>query len=245
MNDVNVLIHTASPSNITKIESYEELLSINTSIFQAVNTQGIRRIIYISTGEIYGDLPKEEDQEILDFDLSFRRNWYPAAKLAGEQSLNIFPPEVATSVRLFHTFGPGVKEDDGRSFADFLWAGVRGENIVLRSNGLQERTFLYLSDAVDGIFLILGEAKNQHPIINLGSEEKLTILSFAEMVSKKTNTSLKFEFDQQFQHSPNMSLLPDTTKLRNLGWSEKYSLSFAIDKTLAWIKNSSLRESVK
>lgn len=202
----------------------------------------IRKIVFISSGEVYGALPPDEDQEIPNFDLSVKRNWYPAAKMAGEKLLGEFPASIATSIRLFHTFGPGVKEDDGRSFADFLWAAARGKDIILKSNGLQERSYLYIPDAIEGIFRILEQVNNTEPIFNLGSEKKSTVLSLAEMVSQKTDTNLRFEFTEEFEHSPNHSLLPNTAKLKSLGWNANYDLSFAIDKTLQWIRNSSQEE---
>ena len=242
IKEVNILIHTASPSNVTKVNSLEELLSINTSIFRLINSSEIRKIIFISSGEVYGTQAPNEDQKIPDFDLSIKRNWYPAAKMAGEKLLNEFPPNIATSIRLFHTFGPGVKEDDGRSFADFLWAAARGKDIILKSIGLQERSYLYIPDAVEGIFRVMEQSNNTEPIFNLGSEKKLTVLSFAEMVSQKTDTTLRYEFTKEFEHSPNQSLFPNTTKLKSLGWNANHDLSFAIDKTLQWIRNSSQGE---
>ncbi len=238
INQINVLIHTASPSNITKVKSLEELLSINTSIFRSINMSEIRKIVFISSGEVYGALSPNEDQEIPVFDLSLKRNWYPASKMAGEKLLSEFPASIATSIRLFHTFGPGVKEDDGRSFADFLWAGARGKDIVLKSSGSQERSYLYIPDAVEGIFRIIELSNNDEPIFNLGSEKKQTVLSFAEMVSQKTNTNLRFEVTDEFEHSPNHILIPNTAKLKSIGWNANYDWSFAMDKTLEWIRNS-------
>lgn len=238
INRINLLIHTASPSNITKVKSLEELSSINTSIFRSINKSEIRKIVFISSGEVYGALSPDEDQEIPNFDLSIKRNWYPAAKMAGEKLLGEFPASVATSIRLFHTFGPGVKEDDGRSFADFLWAGARGKDIVLKSSGSQERSYLYIPDAVEGVLRIIELSDNREPVFNLGSEKKQTVLSFAELVSQKTNTNLRFESTDEFEHSPNHSLIPNTSKLKSIGWNANYDLSFAMDKTLEWIRNS-------
>ena len=236
--EANVLIHTASPSNITKIESFEKLLDTNTEVLNLINPEVISRVIYISSGEVYGSAAASEADKSSSFDLSNKRNWYPSVKLTGEEMVRKFGPRVGTNVRLFHTFGPGVKEDDGRSFADFLWAAARGNDITLKSKGNQIRSFLYLPDAVNGVFKILQSDVEGDDFYNLGSDKPSTVLEFAEKIAEIAGVSIRFDLTEGFSHSPNTTLLPDTSRLNALGWEMECEESFAIEKTLKWIRNS-------
>lgn len=235
----DVIIHCASPSNITKISNLENLLDINQTFLSDCVSKRTKKIIYISAGEVYGGLDTTSVPEIEGFNKDEKRSWYPIAKLQTEDYLikNFSQTDVSINIlRLFHSFGPGLSKDDGRSFADFLYSAAASENIVLKSPGDQIRTFLYTGDAAAAILLTILSAKKSL-ILNIGSENRFSIREFAQEVAKISNVHVTTTLDGGFLHSPFNSVVPDISQAKQLGWAPKVEMQEAIKRTLKWIKN--------
>ncbi len=237
--NVELVIHTASPSNITKIETFESLKSVNLGLIDRIAPLGPRRIVFISSSEVYRGNESLELPVSTDLNLKDKRDWYPAAKSLTENALLLMERDLGTEIciiRLFHTFGPGVKSDDGRSFADILWGAVRDNVITLKSNGDQVRTFLYLADATEAIIDLAFDREKNATIFNLGSSQRTTILEFAEKVANATNASIRFTTDKEFLHSKQDHTVPCLDRMTERGWKPKYDLDVGINHTLSWIK---------
>jgi len=236
---IDLVIHTASPSNITQIDSLEELEKTNVGTLKILQKLDPTRIVFISSGEVYSGKATNE-QEILDkFSKANLRDWYPMSKIAAEAELIRFAQSHNREVciiRLFHTFGPGVKIDDGRSFADILWGAAKNKKIVLKSQGEQVRTFLYLSDAVNGILSLSLSQENRFQIVNLGSTEHISILDFARITAEVSESTISIEPEPNFHHSPNQVIIPTLENLRSIGWNANVELSDGIQRTVDWIK---------
>ena len=131
------LIHAASPASPTKFSSPEVLQSINVKSFSKLITRDTERALFVSSGEVYGaDAPTpvpENYSGVIDANLS--RSAYALAKIEGEirgRELCVAQGAEFRVGRLFHTFGPGVRKNDGRSFADFLWQSAKGKKPMAR-----------------------------------------------------------------------------------------------------------------
>lgn len=234
--DVDFLIHLASPSNITKFSTQYEVVEPNTTFQESLLRHVTRHAIYFSSSEIYrindafqrNLLTKESEQE--------PRNWYPIAKLSGEAVCETWGSEVsdrlASVIRLFHTYGPNLDKNDGRSFADFLWQASVGKEIVLKSDGSHKRTFLYVGDAITALFKILNRDDRAYRVFDIGSQNELTILQFAQTVSEISGVPLRFNFDESFPHSKDLRLYPNLGELQSLGWHEKIDLFSGVKVTL-------------
>jgi nucleoside-diphosphate-sugar epimerase len=237
--EVDLVIHTASPSNITKINSFEELNHANLGLLKSIYVLNPKKFVFISSGEVYKGNVKSEEENLGDFLGNSPRDWYPLAKIAAEnyllESAKYANMDISI-VRLFHTFGPGVKKDDGRSFADILWGAAEQREIRLKSDGKQIRTFLYLSDAIDAILSLSLSKINATNITNLGSPYQISIIEFAQMVAEVTRARIVFEVQAEFQHSPNQAIIPNLEKLSSYGWSPKVDLYDGIYRTIKWIK---------
>lgn len=240
------VIHLASPASPKNFLNLESLKFINADclddLFQICTT----KFIYMSSGEVYGNsIIKSEETVLPKFDdFNVRRNWYPYSKIVGEQKCNelsaSFKVDTA-AVRLFHTFGPGIKAEDGRSFADFLYEVSYGKRPKLKSDGSDIRTFLYILDAIIAILLILEKSSNKS-IYNVGGDSPLSILEFAKKISLiagmggETDRMLAVEKD--YAPSPFYSAIPNISKISALGWEPKVNLDEAIKKTLEYIKST-------
>lgn len=238
---IDLVIHAASPSNITKINNQNELNLANLGMLMDIYELNPLRIIYLSSGEVYRGENLREGDHSSELSPHVKRDWYPLSKLESETSLCKRSAETGTSVgvvRLFHTFGPGIKKDDGRSFADIIWGAVENRRIILHSPGNQIRTFLYLSDAVNGIIRIALRKHVGYEVANLGSTEPHSILEFASMVANVTDSEVIIKNDDGFLHSPNVSIVPTIEKMDELGWIQSVTLVEGITRTVNWVKNS-------
>ena len=234
----DTIIHCASPSNITKIESLDQLSDINTGFLRECISSVTEKVVFISSGEIYGGNITQIDSIPPILDENTRRHWYPIAKLETEQFLKEKTEKTNLSVdvvRLFHTFGPGLSPNDGRSFADIIYSAAFSKEIILKSDGQQIRSFLYLGDAVSAILLSLIR-RNSFLVTNVGSPIGISILGFANLVAEITGSVVRFS-KLKFEHSPFDSVIPDVTETAKLGWSPKVSLEGAISNTLLWVKS--------
>jgi nucleoside-diphosphate-sugar epimerase len=240
---VEVFIHTASPSNIMQINSYQELHHSNVGMLDEILTLEPKRIIYISSGEVYRNDATVEGTHYRDFMNSNKRDWYPIVKLEVESRLERLATESGLEVgifRLFHTFGPGLKRNDGRSFADILWGAALNQEISLYSPGEQVRSFLYLSDAVEAILRVALATKSGYFLANLGSDLPVTIREFAEQVSSITGSKIKYDLNSTFSHSPNDYLVPIIHNMHMYDWFPKVETKVGIERTIDWIRNSTL-----
>ena len=132
-------------------------------------------------------------------------------------------------VRPAITYGPGINENDGRSFADFMWSIANNTNIKLYSDGLVLRNFCYIADAISGFFYILFKGKNGEAY-NVASELDISIKDLAYKLTKdifpEKGLDVEFEYDKSKNYLRKQfnRTTVDTTKVKQLGWEMKYSL---------------------
>jgi nucleoside-diphosphate-sugar epimerase len=240
LEEHHVVFHIASPSNSTKYSSYQELENANLRLLDNIDYTKVNKFIYLSSGEVSALEALNSDHKV-EF-ASETRMHYPNAKKVSEnyyKTLALKYEFQCLVVRLFHTFGPGMRENDGRSFADFIWSGARGKTIKLHSSGSQSRTFLYTADLVSALSVILSSNKRT-ATFEVGAIEELTILNFARLVGVKAGvaveSSAKLDADKQINISPFDVAIPNVKELNQLGWRQKMTIDYAIESTLNWAK---------
>jgi nucleoside-diphosphate-sugar epimerase len=245
--DYEFLVHAASPASPTMYGDAKSVLDANLGFLEKLQNQVMpETTLFVSSGEVYGaNMPEkvEESRELGEI-FDSPRSVYPRAKIQTELLLKEMGRAGFTRpliARLFHSYGPGVREGDGRSFADFLWSGARGNDIGMLSSGHSTRTFLYLEDAVAGLITVLTQGASGETY-NVGSETPVTILDFATSVSEIANVKVVYSSwpegqEADYVHSPNTSIIPSSKKLSGLGWSQEVSLREGIIRSLNWIRN--------
>ena len=245
-NKFDYCIHAASPASPTKYGSKDSVIEANVGFLKSISTGRIpSTILFVSSGEVYGPACPEGVTEDFVGELSpaSPRSIYPEAKIEAEGLLLELGEQGSTKpiiVRLFHSFGPGVRVDDGRSFADFLWSGAMAQDIKLKSPGKDIRSFLYLEDSIAGILTCLtkGIARETY---NVGSDEAQSVFEFATEVGELSGVRVFVDQTNstaggQYIHSPNVSIVPSNQKLRGLGWTQQTTLEDGIMRTILWIK---------
>jgi UDP-glucuronate decarboxylase len=239
--EIDLVLHTASPSNVMSFNTYDELTAANRGLLEAITKLRPKKVLFISSGEVYKGQKSDEDVTLPEFSFETKRDWYPKAKIEAEQYLfqSFSTSECRKSiVRLFHTFGPGLRKDDGRSFSDFLWNAAEGKDLLLKSTGSQIRTFLYLSDAIDAITRIAFSDDHQKSVFNVGSAKPLSVREFAKKVASIYDKELNVSLDLNFTHSQNEVIIPNIEKIMKLGWSPRVTLKAGINKTVDWMKKN-------
>ena len=239
LDEYEVIIHAASPSNPTKFRTMHELSSSNLAFVESSNFSSLENFCFFSTGEIYGLNPDPSTWTAIEAKMDIRE-LYPRAKLLTEIEISskFSARDVKISMpRIFHTFGPGLRENDGRSFGDFIYSVSKNKPPSLYSSGNQLRTFLYSLDFA--IAILKSMDLSNLGTFDLGSGNLVSIREFAIKVSKAGG--LEGNIDEVasqppgFVHSNNFRLSPDTTYLQEQGWRETSSLDLAIRQTLDWI----------
>lgn len=201
--------------------------------------------MFFSSGEVYGEVAsdqvpiKEDVYGVVDPTLI--RSCYAEGKRAGENMCVSWSHQYGVPVKIvrpFHTYGPGMRLDDGRVFADFVSDIVNGKDITMKSDGSAVRAFCYLADAVVGFFTVLLNGENAQAY-NVGNDEgKISIKDLAQMlVDLFPEKKLKVKLDIQSQQKGYLKSVishncPDTAKLRSLGWQARYSLQEGFKRTV-------------
>jgi dTDP-glucose 4,6-dehydratase len=131
--------------------------------------------------------------------------------------------------RIFNTYGPRMRLNDGRALPNFLYQALSGEPITVYGDGKQTRSFCYVSDLLDGIYRLL--ESNEHEPVNIGNPHEITILEFAERVRSLVGATTPIVFRPLPQDDPKQRC-PDITKARRiLCWEPKVDLEEGLKRT--------------
>ena len=232
---VHVVIHAASQAS----PRYYASDPVGTALPNVVGThqllefarsQGVEAFLYFSSSEVYGEIPAERqpiaESALGTLDPMNVRSCYGESKRMGETLCVSYWKQYGVPVKVvrpFHTYGPGMRLDDGRVFADFVASVVARRPLVLKSDGSARRAFCYLSDATAGFLMamLLGEPGTAY---NVGNEHaELSIRELAELlVAGFPDRALRVEHGAApaagYVPSTVSRSCPDTARLRTLGW---------------------------
>lgn len=137
-------------------------------------------------------------------------------------------------VRIFNTYGPRMRLNDGRALPNFLYQALTGLPITVYGDGSQTRSFCYVSDLVEGIWRLM--QSDEHLPVNIGNPQEITILEFAERIKALVGSEVPIVFEPLPQDDPKQRR-PDITKARKLlGWEPKVNLKDGLEATLAYFR---------
>ena len=133
-------------------------------------------------------------------------------------------------VRIFNTYGPRMRLNDGRALPNFVYQALNGQPITVYGTGKQTRSFCYVSDLIDGIYRLM--MSDEHEPTNIGNPHEITILEFAERIRTLLGASTPIVFEPLPQDDPKQRC-PDISKARRLlGWEPKVDLEEGLRRTL-------------
>ncbi len=208
------------------------------------NTLGLAKVkdarfLLASTSEVYGDPQVHPQRE--DYwghvNCVGVRGCYDESKRFAEAIAMAYlrTHEVNTSiVRIFNTYGPRMRLDDGRVLPNFMGQALRGEPLTVYGDGSQTRSFCYVDDLVEGIVRLLDSGC--HEPVNLGNPSEITILQFAEEILALVGGTSKVEFRPLPQDDPKVRQ-PEIAKARSLlGWQPRIDRHEGLKRTLAYFQ---------
>ena len=243
--EVDNIWHLACPASPIHYQ-FNPIKTTKTSFMGTYNMLGLAKrvgakLLLASTSEVYGD-PKEHPQKESykgSVNTTGIRSCYDEGKRIAETLCadyqRIHGVEVRI-MRIFNTYGPNMRSDDGRVISNFIVQALKNEKITLYGDGSQTRSFCYVDDLINGMILLM-ESNYKDPI-NIGNPNEFSIKELADLIKNLINPNLKFEYkelpsDDPKQRQPSIELAKNV-----LNWEPKTELKDGLLKTIDWFKKN-------
>ncbi|MFD2584186.1 UDP-glucuronic acid decarboxylase family protein [Pedobacter vanadiisoli] len=242
--DLDYILHFASPASpIDYLKIPIQTLKVGSlgthNLLGLARAKGARMLI-ASTSEVYGDpsVNPQPEEYWGNVNPVGPRGVYDEAKRFQEaitMAYHTFHGVETRIVRIFNTYGPRMRLNDGRVLPAFIGQALRGEDLTVFGDGSQTRSFCYVDDLVEGIYRLL--MSNYAQPVNIGNPDEITIKQFCEEIIKLTGTSQKIIYKELPQDDPKQRR-PDVTKAREiLGWEPKVGRAEGLKITYEYFKS--------
>jgi dTDP-glucose 4,6-dehydratase len=236
---IDNILHFASPASPVDYLMYP-IQTLKVGSLGTHNALGLARaksarFLMASTSEVYGDPeqhPQREDYwgHVNPIGL---RGCYDEAKRFSEAIVMAYHRAHGVDtriIRIFNTYGPRMRLDDGRVLPNFMGQALRGEPLTVYGDGSQTRSFCYVDDLVEGIVRLMG--KQFHEPVNLGNPDEVTILQFAQEILALSGSQSPIDYRPLPQDDPKLRK-PDITRARQLlGWEPQVNRHDGLRRTL-------------
>ncbi|MCS7167701.1 MAG: SDR family oxidoreductase [Gemmatales bacterium] len=240
---VDAVLHFASPASPVDYLRYP-IQTLKVGSLGTHNALGLARaknarFLLASTSEVYGDPqvhPQPEDYWGQVNPIGVRGVYDEAKRFAEALTMayHRYHGLRTRIARIFNTYGPRMRLDDGRALPNFMGQALRGEPLTVYGDGSQTRSFCYIDDLVEGIVRLL--ATDYPEPVNLGNPEEVTILDFAREIIELTGTNSPIVFRPLPQDDPRVRR-PDISRARQLlGWEPKISRREGLQRTLEYFR---------
>jgi dTDP-glucose 4,6-dehydratase len=241
---LDAVLHFASPASpIDYLQLPIQTLKVGS--LGTLNSLGLAkaknaRFLLASTSEIYGDPLVHPQVETYwgNVDPVGPRGVYDEAKRFAEamtMAYHRYHGVDTRIVRIFNTFGPRMRLNDGRVVPNFVAQALKGEPLTVYGDGAQTRSFCYVSDLVDGLVRLLHSS--EHDPVNIGNPHELSVRDFAEMINRLTGNEAGVVFEDKRIAGDPQQRRPDITRARELlGWEPRVELEDGLRQTIQYFK---------
>ena len=245
--NINYVIHLASNTH-PKAYALDPIGTITTNVIGTYNllnlawNKKIDRFVFISSCEIYGenkgDIEKFDEEYLGYINCNALRSGYPESKRCGESLCQAFISQKNLDIvipRLSRIYGPTMSMSDTKAISQFIKNAIKNENIVLKSEGTQYYSYLYVADAVYAILKIMLDGGNGEAYNVADESSDIHLRDLAKMISEVVDTNVIFELPDDIEKkgfSRATKACLDNGKLKELGWSAKYDIKNGIETTL-------------
>ena len=243
--DIDYVLHFASPASPVDYYKFPvETLKVGSlGTLRALNLAREKRAKFLlaSTSEVYGDPLQSPQAEDYKGNVSpvGPRSVYDEAKRFAEAITMTYHRQYGIDtkiVRIFNTYGPRMKKNDGRAIPTFITQALENESVTIFGDGRQTRSFCYVSDLVEGINRLMS-SEFIGPM-NLGNPEELTILDIVSKIIQITGSSSDLIFKPLPEDDPKQRR-PDISKAKKiLGWDPVVELDAGLRETIEWFKKN-------
>ena len=243
--NIDCVIHLASCASPVAY-SENPINTLKSGSIGTINSLGIARkynssFLLASTSEIYGDpkISPQHEEYWGNVNPVGPRSMYDESKRFAEAATQAYITEYklnAKIVRIFNTYGPNMKLDDGRVVTNFIVQALKNKDLTVFGKGLQTRSFSYVDDTVNGI--MLASSYKEPNIFNIGNDNEITINQLAQTIIDITNTKSKIIYKDLPKDDP-LQRKPDLSKSKELlNYEPVIGLEKGLEKTIEWVKKN-------
>ena len=227
---------------------YDPIKTIKTSFIGALHVLGLAKrckakVLQASTSEVYGDPEIHPQPESYwgHVNPNGIRSCYDEGKRAAETLFFDYHRQHGVDikvVRIFNTYGPNMRSDDGRVVSNFIVQALKGQDITIYGDGTQTRSFCYVDDLVEALIKMMNSRENFTGPVNLGNPGEFTMLELANKVIKLTGSKSKIVFKPLPQDDPTQRKPVIDLAKKELGWEPTIPLEEGLKKTIEYFKES-------
>jgi len=243
--EVDEIYHLACPAS-PPFYQRDPVQTTKTSVVGSVNMLGLAkrtkaRILLASTSEVYGDptVHPQHEEYWGNVNPIGIRSCYDEGKRCAETLFFDYHRQHNMAIkvaRIFNTYGPRMRPDDGRVVSNFIMQALRGDPLTIYGDGSQTRSFCYVDDLVDGLIKLMESPREVVGPINLGNPGEFSMLELAQQVIAEVGGSSTIEYqplpqDDPTQRQPNIDRANKT-----LGWSPTIDLAEGLRRTVAYFR---------
>ena len=247
MPGFDIIYDLASPASPKDFQQLSiEILKVNSlgliNILDFFIKSNSKILVFSSTSEVYGDPSKHPQKESYFGHVNpvGIRSCYDEGKRFAEALMMAYFRKYKKDVRIariFNTYGPFMKKDDGRVISNFINQALVIRPMTIYGLGEQTRSFCYVSDMVEGLYLLATTPKQAGEIINIGNQNEKTILEIADIIKKLTQSRSEIIYKTIGQDDPKRRC-PDITKAKKLlNWQPKINFEEGLEKTIEYFRN--------
>ena len=240
--EVDWIFNLACPASPIHYQ-YNPVKTVKTNVMGTLNMLGLAkrlkaRILQASTSEVYGDPQVHPQLEIYFGNVNpiGLRSCYDEGKRIAETLMMDYHRQSQVDVkivRIFNTYGPRMHPEDGRVVSNFIVAALKGEPITIHGDGLQSRSFCYVTELVDAMYRMMNTENFTGPV-NTGNPGEFTMIELAETVLKMTNSSSKLVKVEARPDDPGRRQPDITLAKEKLGWEPEIKLKEGLKPTIEY-----------
>ena len=243
---IDEIYNFACPASPLKYQGKNAIFTTKTCVLGSLNLLELARkndakILQASTSEVYGEPlchPQKEEYRGNVNPVGVR-SCYDEGKRVAESLFFDYHRTYGTKIkiiRIFNTYGPNMRKDDGRVVSNFIFQALKGKELTIFGDGSQTRSFCYIDDLTDAIIKMMNSKNSFLGPVNLGNPKEFTIEELSKLVREKINKNLKVAYkdlpkDDPTQRKPDISLAKEM-----LLWEPKIELSEGLQKTIEYFK---------
>jgi UDP-glucuronate decarboxylase len=244
--EVDEIYHLACPASPVHYQR-DPVQTTKTSVLGSINVLGLAKrtgagILLTSTSEVYGDPTVHPQPESYWGNVNpiGVRSCYDEGKRCAETLFFDYRRQhnlTTKVVRLFNTYGPRMKPDDGRVVSNFVTQALAHEELTVYGDGSQTRSFCYVSDIIDALVAMMATPDGVTGPINLGSQDEISVSELANRVIELTGVDSKVRYEGLPQDDPTQRQPDITLAMQALDWKPTIPLEEGLPKTVEWFQN--------
>ncbi|MDR3636187.1 MAG: NAD-dependent epimerase/dehydratase family protein [Isosphaeraceae bacterium] len=243
----DIVLHLASPASPVDYDRHQldTLAANSTGTWRLLEIAAAMdaRFVYVSTSEVYGDPLVHPQSETYwgNVDPIGPRACYDEGKRFGEALVTSWRRERGgrtAIVRVFNTYGPALRLDDGRVVPEFLAAALAGRPLPIQGHGSQTRSYMYVSDLVEGLLCVATDPDLDGQVLNIGNPHEVTVRELADRILAITGSSAGATLVPGRSGDPRRRCPDISRMIARYGWRPTVALDEGLRRTVEWLQES-------